>query len=98
VSSITSLKGVILIADDNEAVREPLTELLRLNCYRVVCASDGEQAFKEVCSQTIDLVLLDVMMPGPTGFSVCRAIKARPETRLLPVALIAGRVCIRVCG
>ncbi len=93
VSSITSLKGIILVADDNESVREPLTELLRLNCYRVIAVSDGEQAFKEACSRPVDLVLLDVMMPGPTGFSVCRAIKARPETRLLPVVLITGLAC-----
>src|SRR5579864_512615 len=84
VSSITSLKGTILVADDNASIREPLTELLRLNCYRVIAVEDGEQAFKQACSQPVDLVLLDVMMPGPTGFSVCRAIKARPETRFLP--------------
>src|SRR5579864_1025072 len=90
VSSITSLKGTILVADDNASIREPLTELLRLNCYRVIAVEDGEQAFKQACSQPVDLVLLDVMMPGPTGFSVCRAIKARPETRFLPVVLITG--------
>ena len=81
VSAIPSLKGIILIADDKEGVRERLTELLPLNGCRVICVSDGEQAFQEVCSQAMDLVLLDVMVPGPTGFSVCRAIKARPETR-----------------
>jgi putative two-component system response regulator len=90
VSSITSLKGIILIADDDENVREPLVELLRLNCYRVIAVDDGEQAFKAVCSQPVDLVLLDVMMPGPSGFSVCRAIKSRPETRLVPVVLVTG--------
>jgi putative two-component system response regulator len=93
VSSITSLKGTILVADDNESIREPLTELLRLNCYRVIAVENGEQAFKHACSQPVDLVLLDVMMPGPTGFSVCRAIKARPETRFLPVVLITGLTC-----
>jgi CheY-like chemotaxis protein len=86
----TSLKGTILVADDNENIREPLVEMLRLNCYRVIAVSDGEQAFTEACSQPVDLVLLDVMMPGPTGFSVCRAIKARPETRFVPVVLITG--------
>ena len=90
MSSITSLKGTILIADDNENIREPLTEMLRLNCYRVIVAENGEQAFREACTQPVDLVLLDAMMPGPTGFSVCRAIKARPETRFLPVVLITG--------
>src|SRR5579863_4773436 len=93
MSSITSLKGIILVADGNESVREPLLELLRLNCYRVIAVENGEQAFKEACSQRVDLVLLDVMMPGPTGFSVCRAIKARPETRFLPVVLITGLAC-----
>ena len=90
VPSITSLKGIILVADDDENVREPLVELLRLNCYRVIAVENGEQAFKEICSQPVDLVLLDVMMPGPTGFSVCRAIKIRPETRFVPVVLITG--------
>jgi putative two-component system response regulator len=92
ISSITSLKGVILVADD-ESVREPLIEMLRLNCYRVVAVENGDQAFKAACSQPFDLVLLDVMMPGPTGFSVCRAIKSRPETRFLPVVLITGLAC-----
>jgi putative two-component system response regulator len=93
MSSITSLQGTILVADDNESIREPLTELLRLNCYRVIAVENGEQAFKEACSQPVVLVLLDVMMPGPTGFSVCRAIKARPGTRLLPVVLITELAC-----
>jgi putative two-component system response regulator len=91
--SITSLKGIIVVADDNEAIREPLAEMLRTNCYRVITAENGEQAFKEACSQHVDLVLLDVVMPGATGFSVCRAIKSRPETRLLPVVLITGLAC-----
>ena len=65
-------------------------ELLRSHSYRVIEAEDGDQAFLETCSQTVDLALLDVQMPGQTGFSVCRAIKARPETRFVPVVLITG--------
>jgi putative two-component system response regulator len=93
VSLNGSLKGTILVADDNESIREPLVEMLRSQCYRVIAVDDGERAFLEACSQPVDLVLLDVMMPGPTGFSVCRAIKARPETRFLPVVLITGLAC-----
>jgi putative two-component system response regulator len=93
VSSISSLKGIIVVADDDQSVREPLTELLRLHCCRVIAVENGEQAFEAACSEPVDLVLLDVKMPGPTGFSVCRAIKARPETRFLPVVLITGLAC-----
>lgn len=84
VSSTPSLKGIIVVADNDECVREPLIELLRLNCYRVIAADNGEQAFEAVCSQPVDLVLLEVMMPGPTGITVCRAIKARPRQGFFP--------------
>jgi putative two-component system response regulator len=83
-------QGTILVADDNEDVREPLTELLRLHGYRVIGVANGEQAFLELCSQPVDLALLDVIMPLRSGFSVCRAIKSRPETCLVPVVLITG--------
>jgi putative two-component system response regulator len=93
VSSTPSHKGIIVVADNDECMREPLIELLRLNCYQVIAADNGEQAFEAVCSQPVDLVLLDVVMPGPTGITVCRAIKARPETRFLPVVLLTGLPC-----
>jgi len=83
-------KGTILVADDNESIREPLVELLRLQGYIVIAVADGEQAFAEMCSKPVDLALLDVMMPGRTGLSVCRAVKSRPETRFVPVVLITG--------
>jgi putative two-component system response regulator len=83
-------QGTILVADDDEGIREPLVELLRMQGYSVIAVGDGEQAFTEICSQPVDLALLDVMMPGRTGFSVCRAVKARPETCLVPVVLVTG--------
>jgi putative two-component system response regulator len=82
--------GTILVADDNEGIREPLAEMLRMHGYSVIAVGDGEQAFMEICSQPVDLALLDVMMRGRTGFSVCRAIKAWPETCLVPVVLVTG--------
>jgi putative two-component system response regulator len=65
-------------------------ELLTARGYRVIAVTDGERAFGEICSQPVDLALLEVMMPGHTGFSVCRAVKSRPETCLVPVVLITG--------
>jgi putative two-component system response regulator len=65
-------------------------ELLRAHNYRVIAVSNGEHAYSELCSQPVDLALLDVRMPGRTGFSVCQAVKSRPETCLVPVVLGTG--------
>ena len=80
----------ILVADDNDANRELLSVLLSGEGYRVVCAADGQQAIARVDSDSIDLALLDVVMPPPTGFEICQAMKTKPETRLIPVILLTG--------
>jgi len=83
-------EGVILVADDNEANRELLSALLSAEGYEVVCVGDGRQALERMDGDFIDLALLDVVMPGRTGFQVCQAIKTKPETRLIPVVLFTG--------
>jgi putative two-component system response regulator len=94
----------ILVADDNEANRELLSALLSAEGYRVVCATDGRQALERVNRGSIDLVLLDVVMPRPTGFEICQAMKSKPETRLIPVILLtslnsdADRIHGIMCG
>jgi len=80
----------ILIADDIEANRELLTEILSTNRYRIVQAEDGEQAMQLLEEGEVDLALLDVMMPGRSGFAVCRALKSNPDTRLIPVVLVTS--------
>jgi putative two-component system response regulator len=82
--------ATILVADDSEANREVLTEMLRAERYRVICAEDGDAALDVMLNQHVSLALLDVMMPGRTGFAVCRAVKSNPETRLIPVVLVTG--------
>jgi cyclic di-GMP phosphodiesterase len=81
---------IILVADDNEANRELLSALLSAEGYEVVCAANGQQALEHVNSGSIDLALLDVVMPRPTGFEVCQAMKSKPETRLIPVVLLTS--------
>ena len=82
--------ATVLVADDSEDNRELLSQMLRVQGYRVVCAADGAEALDVLAGQPIDLALVDVMMPRCTGFAVCRTVKARPETRLIPVVLITG--------
>ena len=83
-------KAKVLVADDNEANRDLLAGLLTGEGYEVICAEDGERALRAVQDESVDLALLDVMMPVKTGFSVCLAIKTHPETRLIPVVLVTG--------
>jgi putative two-component system response regulator len=83
-------KATVLVADDNEANRDLLSGLLTAEGYTVICAEDGNQALRAIQSKSVDLALLDVMMPGKTGFSACLAIKSQPETRLIPVILVTG--------
>jgi putative two-component system response regulator len=83
-------EGIILVADDNEANRELLAALLSAEGYQVVCADDGQQALDRLNSDSIDLALLDVVMPRRTGFEACLAMKAKPETRLIPVVLLTS--------
>jgi putative two-component system response regulator len=83
-------EGTILVADDNEANRDLLSALLSSEGYQVVCAANGKQALEHVNSGSIDLALLDVVMPRPTGFEVCQAMKSQPETRLIPVVLLTS--------
>src|ERR1700716_3994113 len=104
MSAPESHQGIILVADDNEANRELLSELLSAEGYQVVCAADGQQALSRMGSDAIDLALLDVVMPRPTGFEICQAMKSKPETRLIPIILLtslnsdADRIHGIMCG
>ena len=97
-------EGVILVADDNEANRELLSALLSAEGYTAVCVADGRQALARIDNDSIDLALLDVVMPRPTGFEICQAMKSKPETRLIPVILVtslesdADRIHGIMCG
>jgi putative two-component system response regulator len=83
-------EGIILVADDNELNRELLSTLLSEEGYQVLLATDGQQALEQIGADSVDLAILDVVMPRKTGFDVCLAIKAKADTRLIPVLLVTG--------
>ncbi|MGA2538239.1 MAG: HD domain-containing phosphohydrolase [Terracidiphilus sp.] len=85
-----SSQATILFADDDEMNRDTFTDILVGAGYKVICVENGIQALHAIDNRTVDLALLDVFMPGATGFDVCRSIKSRPETRLIPVVLVTG--------
>lgn len=97
MSANTTPLGTILVADDNQSARDILEMMLRTHGYRVLSAADGPQALAFLQQEPIDLALIDVVMPGQSGFAVCRAAKGRPETRLTPIVLITRLGCVDDC-
>lgn len=72
-------EAVILVVDDNRDNAEIVRQLLDARGYQVVVAHDGEEALMLFESERPTLVLLDVMMPGRSGWDVCRHMKQHPE-------------------
>jgi len=85
-----SAPAKILVVDDTPINVKLLTDLLTAKGYAVVTAANGDEALGKVAADRPDLVLLDVMMPGLSGYDVCRRIRGDPRTALLPVALVTS--------
>jgi len=77
----------ILVVDDTPQNVKLFTDLLISQGYEVDSASSGEQALAKIAAAAPDLVLLDVMMPGMSGYEVCRRLRANAATALLPVVM-----------
>lgn len=80
----------ILVVDDVLANVKLLEVRLQAEYFDVRTAHNGEDALRIVRSERVDLVLLDVMMPGLTGFEVCRRLKGDPETAHVPVVMVTA--------
>lgn len=80
----------ILIVDDDEDNREVLRRRLERQQYAVLQAVDGEDALRRLASHPVDLVLLDMLMPGLDGYAVLERLKADPATHDLPVIMISA--------
>jgi len=77
----------ILVVDDTPHNVKLLADILGAKGYAVSTAVNGEEALKKVASEPSDLILLDIMMPGLSGYDVCNRLRADPATALLPIVL-----------
>jgi DNA-binding response OmpR family regulator len=80
--------STILLVDDDEAVRKLLSFPLARDGYKVVQAADGQEALERFDEQPIDLVVLDVMLPGIDGLEVCKQLRARSS---VPIIMLTAR-------
>ena len=80
----------ILVVDDIETNRRLLEARLSAEYFEVIEAEDGHKAIEAARTQSPDLILLDVMMPGIDGFETCRRLKADPNLRHIPVVMVTA--------
>ncbi|MDD5348678.1 MAG: response regulator [Chthoniobacteraceae bacterium] len=83
-------KGSIVVVDDTLASLKLLTDTLAAEGFEVRPADSGALALASVASRPPEVILLDIRMPGMDGFEVCRRLKARPESREIPVLFISA--------
>ncbi len=84
-------KKKILIADDNENIRDALTYLLEDEGYKLWLAKDGSDTLKKVREVQPDILFLDIMMPEINGYDVCRIIKNDPALKNTYVIMLTAK-------
>jgi len=82
--------GRVLVVDDTAANLKLLEDLLGFHGYEVDVAESGEEALAAIKRDPPDVVLLDVVMPGLSGYDVCLAIRADPALAMLPVVMVTA--------
>jgi len=81
---------IILCVDDEPASLKLLENILAPRGYEVVSVASGEDALRKIKTQTIDLVLMDLMLPGMDGLQVSRKIKANKKARNIPIIMLTA--------
>lgn len=82
----------VLIADDEQAVRDSLARALRIDGYEVVVAADGQEAFERIATEPVDVIIMDVQMPRMDGLDTCRSLRANGDAT--PVLMLTARTAI----
>ena len=83
--------GTILVVEDGQTDRERINRILKQNGQTVVNAGSSEEAFAALKAHQPDLIVLDVILPGQSGFELCRELKTKGTTRSCPVVICSSK-------
>ena len=83
--------ATVLVVDDENLVRRSMVRMLAASGYKVVDADNGQAALQVLGAQQIDVVLMDVDMPGRSGLQTLQDIRGNPLLKHIPVILMSGR-------
>jgi CheY-like chemotaxis protein len=81
----------ILIAEDEPDIRELVAFTLRFAGHEVIATSNGEEALEQASQVVPDIILMDVRMPRMTGYDACRAMKADPALKDIPIVFLSAK-------
>lgn len=91
-------RKTLLVVDDSSTVRRFVSIIAERKGWRTTTASDGEEALRWLQGATPDLMLLDVVMPGLSGYQVCQAVRKMGRKTPLPIVLFSGGFLDRIKG
>ncbi|HEB75930.1 MAG TPA: response regulator [Nitrospirae bacterium] len=81
----------ILVAEDSMTDLQFIKNALKDTGYEILTASDGDEAEQKVRTESVDLIILDVVMPKKNGFQVCRSLKRDEKYRHIPIIMITSK-------
>ncbi len=85
------MSRTILVVDDSPTELKLVSNALLSSGYRVITASDGEEALTKAAAELPDIILLDVVLPRKNGFQVCRQLKTAPGTQGIKIVLLTSK-------
>src|SRR5687768_12635744 len=86
----TRMPKTLLLADDSATIQKVVNITFANEDFKIVAASNGEDALAQARAHRPDVVLADVVMPKRNGYDLCEAIKSDPALKGVPVLLLAG--------
>lgn len=87
----TTLVGTILIVEDTPSEMELMVHYLRDSGWAVICATSAQEALEKAIHHRPNVIVTDVVMPGMSGFELCRSLKKQPETADVPIVICTSK-------
>ena len=81
----------VLVVDDTPSQLELMSKYLRESGYMVVGATDAQDALAKAVNQKPDVIITDIVMPGMSGFELCRNLKKNPATQKVPIIICSSK-------
>ncbi|AFY42425.1 PleD family two-component system response regulator [Nostoc sp. PCC 7107] len=86
-----TLVGTVLIVEDSPSELELMSHYLKESGYNVIKTSGAKEALEQAILQNPDAIVTDVVMPGMSGFELCRSLKKNPATQKLPIVICSSK-------